>query len=135
MKRRITAIVMAFVMVFSVMGMNTAKAEAATKTSYVLVGQANWVYKVREKVGNYYVWIDVNEKTGDQKLKSTQNLGVNERVLKTVSGWLSASFARQDTFLLPGKDFHLSRPRPETECSLSAGIGSRTVPLPALQSY
>lgn len=81
MSKRITAIMIAFVMVFSVIGFIPAKAEAATKQAYVLIGKDG----PYDKIGDYYVWADKNS-NGIKKLKSSKFIGngVTPKVIKTI---------------------------------------------------
>ena len=85
MVKRITTLLIVAVMVFSVMGITTAKADAATAPAYVMIRDAGWdANKIKEKVGNYYIWIDTNYNTGKYTLKCSQLIGTTPKVLKSV---------------------------------------------------
>lgn len=87
MKKRITTLIMAAVMVFTAVGFTTVESDASTAASYVLLNDVNFEYsKIKEKVGDYYVWTDTNMETGTDKLKCSKFLGVSTKNLKTVSG-------------------------------------------------
>lgn len=63
MKKRVTAMIMTFVMVFTVMGFSNVAEAASIPFMTVESGP------VKEKVGNYYIWVKRTMKEEGQFIK------------------------------------------------------------------
>lgn len=87
MSKKITVIILTVVMMFSVMGATTAMAEAAA-TPFMTV---NWEGPIKEKVGNYFIWVKKYEnKNGDitkQELRTSKKSNVKGNLIKTITGY------------------------------------------------
>ena len=87
--KRITSLIVALAMVISAVGITTsAPVFSASGTQYVKTQAAGYDGKPKEKVGQYYIWVedtyDENGNVTSSKLKCAESLKEEAKILKTV---------------------------------------------------